>query len=133
MLLENCRSSGESDDVVMNCIRSKDFSSIQSRTREPMMDVVDRVKLAEEMDIDWEHILREGYYISFLHTNALKRLLHLRYGLEEENDYTQSHYHLLDVLLNKQNTEDLYRLISVQWNMEETEAGYKLAHKGFLN
>lgn len=132
MLLENCRTSGSSDSVIIDCIRTKDFTSIQSKTKEPTMDFVERAHLADELGIDWESVTETGYFLTFLHTNALKRLLNLKYGLEEEKDYSQSHYHLLNVQLAEQQAEELRRLIFVQWTVVKSDSGYRLLHKGFM-
>lgn len=134
MLLENCRSSGASDEVIAACIASKDFSAIAHLAKEPDMPFVERVELAEEMNINWQDVFQYGYCFSFLHANALKRLLLFRYGLRENVHYTQQEYNLLNVPLSEEQAVQLQALIGRQWKVERTEQGWliKLAQKALI-
>lgn len=129
MLLENCRSSGASDDVIAHCIASKDFSAIAHLTKEPEMPFVERAELAEELHIKWENVFQYGYCFSFLHTNALKRLLLFRYNLVEGEHYIQQEYDLYQVPLHAAQADELSLLIQRQWQLEKQSDGYYISRK----
>lgn len=122
LLLENLRSSGEPDEVVIASIQNKDFSALLDHIAEPAMDIADRIELAEEMHIDWSLVVRDGYEFGFLHTNGLKKLLRFRFKLVEHEDYEQTGLSLYRLALSRSEIEALQNLIHRQWNVifEET-------------
>ncbi|KQO12411.1 hypothetical protein [Paenibacillus sp. Leaf72] len=130
LLIENCRTSGESDAHIAACIRSKDFSSIIDRTAEPSMAFVERVQLAEELHIDLEEAFRSGYEFGFLHLNGLKKLLRFRFGLQAERDYRSVDDGVRGFVLDEHAANELQALIYRQWQIvqyrEADESGRRL-------
>lgn len=130
LLVENCRSSGESDAHIISCIRSKEFSSIMNRTVEPSMAFVERVQLAEELHIDLEEAFRSGYEFGFLHLNGLKKLLRFRFSLQAERDYSSVDDGVRGFELDEHAANELQALIHRQWQVvqarEADESGRSL-------
>lgn len=123
MLIENCRSGGVSDEEVIACLKSGDFSPILDRVHDPKMDFAERLNTAKELDEDWERAIREGYSFKFLHIGGLKRLLGFRFGKAEGTDYVQLQDALaLDGLdLSKPEADELEQIIHRQWKLVPTQ------------
>lgn len=119
LLLENCRTSGKSDDEIIACIRKRDFSSLLEYVADPMMDFEERSKLADEMVIDWNEVIQNGYEFGFLHLNGLKKLLRFRFNLNADQDYVQAGMSLQHLKLNEQELSAIRALIHRQWSLEE--------------
>lgn len=119
LLLENVRSSGMPEQTVIDSLRTKDFSAVQSLLAEPGMDTRERAQLAEDMHVDWKQAVREGYEFGFLHTNGLKKLLRFRFRLIENEDYVQEGASLKGLELTREQAETLHTLIYRQWNVVE--------------
>ncbi|WP_018752099.1 hypothetical protein [Paenibacillus sanguinis] len=124
MLIENCRSGGASDEEVIACLKSGDFTPILDRVHDPKMDFTERLNTANELGEDWERAIREGYSFKFLHIGGLKRLLGFRFGKAEGTDYVQVEDALaLDgVDLSQPEAEELEQLIHRQWKLVRTQA-----------
>jgi len=129
LLLENCRSAGVSDAVILESYRKRDFS-VFTEAREPDMDFAERVGMAEELGVDWQRVLAQGYTLNFLHTNALKRLLWFKYDLSEGEDYLQVEHELTRVPLTDTHAAELLLLIHRQWSIiREAKGSYRLVRK----
>jgi len=128
-LLENCRSAGVSDAIILESFRKRNFSPF-AQAREPDMDFAERVNMAEELGVDWQRVLSQGYTLNFLHPNALKRLLWIKYGLAEGRDYLQVEHDLVGVPLTGTQAAELLLLIHRQWRISrEANGSYRLVRK----
>lgn len=119
LLLENLRTSGNPDEVIIASIQNKDFSALLDHIAEPAMDIADRAELAEELHIDWSLVVRDGYEFGFLHTNGLKKLLRFRFHRIENQDYVQEGLSLQNLSLSAEEVTILQTLIHRQWNVIE--------------
>lgn len=129
MLLENCRTSGATDEEIAYCIEKKDFSSIERRVKEKEMPFIERVELAEQLEINWNAVFKYGYQFSFVHTNAIKRLLNFRYDLVEGQHYTEQNYEIHAIKMSEIDMIELKKLIEVQWEIRLEHDGYVIARK----
>ncbi|GBF75273.1 hypothetical protein PA598K_03665 [Paenibacillus sp. 598K] len=116
LLLENCRSTGLTDDEIVRCLQARDYAAIEARTlADPAMSIAERAGLAEELGLDWAEVMRVGYEFGFLHLNGLKRLLAFRYRLHAGADYEAGEDRLDGVRLTAEQAEELSALIHRQW------------------
>ena len=129
LLLENCRSSGVGDAVILESFRKRDDAPFV-QARDPEMDFAEWVNMAEELGVDWPRVMSQGYTLNFLPAHALKRLLWFRYGLSEERDYQQMGNELAGVPLTGTQAAELLLLIHRQWRIvREGEGSYRLVRK----
>ncbi|MBW4082697.1 hypothetical protein [Paenibacillus sp. S150] len=119
LLLENVLSSGVPDTAVIEALTNKNFSALKSLLAEPGMDLEERAQLAEDMHVNWEQAVLEGYEFGFLHANGLKKLLRFRFKLLENEDYVHEGASLKRVELTGEQAELLRALIYRQWNVVE--------------
>ncbi|MFE6073796.1 hypothetical protein ACFVQB_04870 [Paenibacillus sp. NPDC057886] len=120
LLVENVLTSGEASELIIDCLQRKDFSSLLSNIKEPVMDLAERLDTAVEVGDNWEEAIRSGVYeFKFLHINALKRLLYFRFGLKADQDYIQEDLSLRHVHLTLRETELLQVLVGRQWIVHE--------------
>ncbi|MNE78532.1 hypothetical protein D3C80_1749470 [compost metagenome] len=85
------------------------------------MDFDERMRLAEELKVDWERVLQEGYEFGFLHLNGLKKLLRFRFNCVEDRDYRQDGYRLMDLTMHAKEAQTLGELIYRQWTVAVVE------------
>ena len=116
-LIENCRTSGASDEVIVRCMRERDFSPILNDVVEPSMDFAERMAVAEEIGEPWEEAVRFGYRFKFLHFNGVKRLLRFRFGKQADRDYKPDGLQIEDLSLTAEEAETLRSLIRTQWDV----------------
>lgn len=123
LLLENCRTSGLPDELIVACIREQQFAALAERPlADSKMELAERARLAQELGTDWEAVLRNGYEFGFLHLNGLKRLLAFRYGLREGTDYAADEDRLERVPLAPEQAAELAALIHRQWLVQPQSA-----------
>ncbi|MEC0183777.1 hypothetical protein P4H61_20015 [Paenibacillus peoriae] len=125
LLIENLRSSGEPKDVIIECIKKRDFSPLLDKVKEKTMDFEERCQTAEDIGDEWEEAIRSGYEFKFLHINGLKRLLYFRFDRAIDRDYEQDGIMLKNLHLDPDEIDTLQGLIGRQWQVieEDSEAG----------
>ncbi|WP_413409099.1 hypothetical protein [Paenibacillus amylolyticus] len=123
LLVENVLTSGESKEVIIECLQRRDYSRLLPLVKESAMDFDERLQTADDIGDDWEKAIRQGYEFKFLHINGLKRLLDFRFDRKVDRDYVQDELSLKHIHLTSQEIELLQSLIGRQWivQAEETE------------
>ncbi|NUU76769.1 hypothetical protein [Paenibacillus xylanilyticus] len=121
MLVENVLTSGEASEVIIDCLHRRDLASLRATIKEPMMDLEERLKTAEEVGEDWAEAIRSGYEFKFLHINALKRVLDFRFDLKLDRDYVQEDLTLRHLKLNREQIQLLHSLVGRQWSVIEDD------------
>ncbi|MDQ0656598.1 hypothetical protein [Paenibacillus sp. W2I17] len=124
LLVENVLTSGESKEVIIECLQRRDYSRLLPLVKESAMDFDERLQTAADNGDDWEKAIRQGYEFKFLHINGLKRLLDFRFDRKVDRDYVQDELSLKHIQLTAEEIELLQSLIGRQWIVqpEETEA-----------
>ncbi|AET57470.1 hypothetical protein HPL003_03460 [Paenibacillus terrae HPL-003] len=120
-LIENLRTSGEPKDVIIECIKKRDFSPLLDKVKEKTMDFKERCQTAEDIGDEWEEAIRSGYEFKFLHINGLKRLLHFRFDRTIDRDYEQDGIMLKNLHLDPIEMDTLQGLIGRQWQVIEED------------
>ena len=115
--IENCLSSGIPAAQLINFIHHKDFATIVSKVDDPNMDMLNRLHIATEMNDPWERAMIEGYRFKFIHIGGVKRLLKLRFQLQEHTDYSQHENRLSGLRLTSDQKDMLEERIGIQWEM----------------
>ncbi|MEC0235576.1 hypothetical protein P4H71_14690 [Paenibacillus kribbensis] len=121
LLIENLRSSGEPTDVIIECIKQRDFSPLLGKVKERTMDFEERCQTAEDIGDEWEEALHSGYEFKFLHINGLKRLLYFRFDRAIDRDYEQDGITLKNLHLDPGEIDTLQGLIGRQWQVIEED------------
>jgi len=119
LLVENVLTSGEPVEVIIDCLRRKDFDPLLPKIKEPAMDLEPRLDTAAEIGEDWEKAIREGYEFKFLHINGLKRLLDFRFDRKVDRDFVQTGLSLQHVPLTREEIVVLRTLVGRQWDVYE--------------
>ncbi|WP_339308295.1 hypothetical protein NST33_13720 [Paenibacillus sp. FSL L8-0435] len=122
LLVENVLTSGESKEVIIECLQRQDYSRLLPLVKESTMDFDERLQTAADIGDDWEKAIRQGYEFKFLHINGLKRLLDFRFDRKVDRDYVQDELSLKHIQLTVEEIELLQTLIGRQWLVQaETE------------
>lgn len=114
-LIENCLTSGLPNDRIIQALRNKQFSMLLNYIIDKDMDLLERLKIAEELEEDWEHALNEGYELKWLHLNGLKKLLFFRFNKVIDRNFGQEELVIHSLTLNEQEYNLLSSMISRQW------------------
>lgn len=119
LLVENVLTSGEPVEVIIDCLRRKDFDPLLPKIKEPAMDLEPRLDTAAEIGEDWEKAIREGYEFKFLHINGVKRLLDFRFDRKVDRDFVETGFALQHVRLTREEIGVLRTLVGRQWDVYE--------------
>ncbi|WP_339277923.1 hypothetical protein MKY59_12945 [Paenibacillus sp. FSL W8-0426] len=119
LLVENVLTSGEPVEVIIDCLRRKDFDPLLPKIKEPAMDLEPRLDTAAEIGEDWEKAIREGYEFKFLHINGVKRLLDFRFDRKVDRDFVETGLALQHVRLTREEIGVLRTLVGRQWDVYE--------------
>lgn len=119
LLVENVLTSGEPVEVIIDCLRRKDFDPLLPKIKEPAMDLEPRLDTAAEIGEDWEKAIREGYEFKFLHINGVKRLLDFRFDQKVDRDFVETGLALQHVRLTREEIGVLRTLVGRQWDVYE--------------
>lgn len=119
LLVENVLTSGEPVEVIIDCLRRKDFDPLLPKIKEPAMDLEPRLDTAAEIGEDWEKAIREGYEFKFLHINGVKRLLDFRFDQKVDRDFVETGLALQHVCLTREEIGVLRTLVGRQWDVYE--------------
>ncbi|MCM2674186.1 hypothetical protein [Alkalicoccobacillus plakortidis] len=116
-LIENCRTSGLTDQELVTLIKKRDFEPIADLVIEPNMDFIERIQTAEDLNEPWEKALLDGYQFKFLHMNGVKKLLKLRFNKLEDIHYKEQNFVLSNLILTTAEKVELATLIQSRWNV----------------
>lgn len=119
LLVENVLTSGEPLEVIIDCLRRRDFVPLLPKIKEPAMDLEPRLDTAAEIGEDWEKAIREGYEFKFLHINGVKRLLDFRFDRKVDRDFVETGLTLQHVRLTREEIGVLRTLVGRQWDVYE--------------
>ncbi|WP_438348137.1 hypothetical protein ACP8HI_21230 [Paenibacillus sp. FA6] len=119
LLIENLLTSGEKNDIIMDCMNNRDFTPLLEKVKDKTMNFEERLETAEEIGDEWEEAIRSGYEFKFLHINALKRLLDFRFDKIVNQDYEQDGISLRRLYLDPIEIDVLRSLIGRQWRVIE--------------
>lgn len=119
LLVENVLTSGEPVEVIIDCLRRRDFDPLLPKIKEPAMDLEPRLDTAAEIGEDWEKAIREGYEFKFLHINGVKRLLDFRFDQKAGRDFVETGLALQHVRLTREEIGVLRTLVGRQWDVYE--------------
>lgn len=115
--IENCMSSGLDPATIIAYIHNKDWTPLLSNVADPQMDMLDRLQIATDMNDPWEQAILEGYRFKFIHIGGVKRLLYIRYQLQEHRDYQQNGNQLSGLLLHSDMISNINEKIGIQWEI----------------
>lgn len=130
MLVENARTSGEPAEVIIDCLRRRDFAPLLAKVKEQDMDFAERLDTAVELGDPWEEAIRSGYEFKYLHIGGLKRLLDFRFNRRIDRDFVQDGTSLRQLYLSPQEIAELRPLIGRQWEVREEPGSVAAAGKG---
>ncbi|CAH1210044.1 hypothetical protein [Paenibacillus sp. JJ-223] len=119
LLVENVLTSGEPIEVIIDCLRRRDFDPLLPKIKEPAMDLEPRLDTAAEIGENWEKAIREGYEFKFLHINGVKRLLDFRFDRKVDRDFVETGLSLQHVRLTREEIGVLRTLVGRQWDVYE--------------
>lgn len=119
-LIENLRTSGVSDDKLIQIIKNREFKFFVDQVVDPTMNFDERIQTAEELSEPWEEAIKEGYSFKFLHLNGLKKLLALRFNKSDGVDYSQQDHKLVGIHLSSSEEILLHELIQGSWTVTKS-------------
>ncbi|WP_248928348.1 hypothetical protein [Paenibacillus hamazuiensis] len=118
-MIENCRASGISDDLLIESLLRRDFTAIR-HAGDGDIDFAKLLDTAAEIGDDWENAIRYGYEFSFISINGLRKLLNFRFRKLEHQDYEVDGLIIRHLALTAEEVGELRGLISRQWAVNET-------------
>ncbi|USK52723.1 hypothetical protein LIS82_13835 [Cytobacillus solani] len=116
LMIEMIRRSGTTDLKMIHLLKngiSKDFTP----NGEGIPDWQTFIDFYRTHSERLEKAILNGYKITFLTKNALKRLLKIKYGLEENIDYQVFEDYLDGLVFTKSQFDDLQNTISINWKV----------------
>ncbi len=126
-MIEMIRRSGTTDRQMMDLLKkgdSKDFTPYG----EGIPDWQTFIDFYRSHSERLERAILKGYTITFLTKNALKTLLKIKYGLEENIDYQVFDTYLDGLVLTSNEFEDLQKMMSINWKVIDKDSTNEKHH-----
>ncbi|MFC7366501.1 MULTISPECIES: hypothetical protein [Bhargavaea] len=120
-MVESLRSKGISNEELFALVEQGDAEGLKEI--EPRFDYGELVEAAQ-MDLEaFRSALLDSYEVRFVTFNGLKNLLRMRFGKEEERDYTLTETGIQGLQLTSHEREQLNDMLSANWQVTSDGSG----------
>ncbi|EMR06408.1 hypothetical protein C772_01679 [Bhargavaea cecembensis DSE10] len=120
-MVESLRSKGMSNEEIITLVEQENAGRLKEL--EPRFDYSELVKAAREDLATFRSALFDGYEVKFVTFNGLKNLLRMRFGKEEERDYSLMETGIWGLRLSPQDLQQLNKMLSSNWLVTSDGSG----------
>ena len=120
-MVESLRSKGMSNEEIITLVEQENAERLKEL--EPRFDYSELVKAAREDLATFRSALFDGYEVKFVTFNGLKNLLRMRFGKEEERDYSLMETGIRGLRLSPQDLQQLNKMLSSNWLVTSDGSG----------
>ncbi len=123
-LIETPLAKGMSSSTLLGHVKQGNSQAINSFDN--TFDYSDLIEAYQKDPEKIEEAIHSGYTIKFVSINGIKRLLHLKFNLEEGKDYAMEDEKLTNILLDEKQFKVFKKILSPNWHVDRTqmEQGY---------
>lgn len=120
-MVESLRSKGMSIEEIITLVEQEDADRLKEI--EPRFDYSVLVKSAQMDLAAFRSALSDGYEVKFVTFNGLKSLLRIRFGKEEERDYSLMETGVQGLRLTPSELEQFKDMLSSNWRVTSDGSG----------
>ncbi|SEJ51298.1 hypothetical protein SAMN04488127_2050 [Bhargavaea ginsengi] len=114
-MVESLRSKGVSNEEIITLVEQEDTEGLKEI--EPRFDYSVLVKAAQKDLASFRSALSDGYEVKFVTFNGLKNLLRMRFGKEEDRDYSVMETGIQGLRLTSSELEQFKDMLSSNWRV----------------
>ncbi|WP_213421698.1 hypothetical protein [Bhargavaea massiliensis] len=120
-MVESLRSKGVSNEEIITLVEKENAGRLKEL--EPRFNYSELVKAARKDLAVFRSALFDGYEVKFVTFNGLKNLLRMRFGKEEERDYSLMETGIQGLRLSPQDLEQFNDMLSSNWLVTSDGSG----------
>lgn len=114
-MVETLFAKGMSVETLLHNLKNKDAETLNAYDQ--TFDYNDLVQAATQSPDQIEKAIQSGYTIKFVSNFGIKRLLHLKYGLEEGTDYKMAEARFDDLYVSETQLQEFKAMLSPNWKL----------------
>ncbi|RQW20369.1 hypothetical protein EH196_09620 [Bacillus sp. C1-1] len=135
-MIETLRANGMKNEKLLELLKHEDTEGLNEFDQ--TFDYHDLVEYATENATQIEEAIQTGYKIKFASNYGIKRLLRLKYGLEEGTDYKMTESRFDDILLSQEQLQEFTSMLSPNWTIvseqtKDTTVRIHILHATLVN
>jgi hypothetical protein len=120
-MVESIRNKGISNEELFALVEQEDANRLKEI--EPRFDYSELVKAARKDLAAFRSALSDGYEVKFVTFNGLKNLLRIRFGKEEDRDYSVMETGIQGLRLTPSELKQFKDMLSSNWRVTSDGSG----------